>query len=298
MCVREIFQEVRPDGRLKTRYEDELCPKSRYGHLCDRAKELQRPPGYRRAEPRTSTYTHGQLPPTPPLSYHSDYTSDSDRSSKRRSGVYISGSNLLDVDRRRRSSRHERHSSGDRVPYVSSSPLSRTLSRSPPRHRHSLSSSPNPDIYNGYESSSYRDHETRERPPSFTVEIINERPKSHRRQGSSSKTSSSRNSSEEERRQRRLSGVHHGDQHRQYKKESEIARQNEAIASRAAVPQPPPSPRYRRGSVSIVPVMSVQERIRIDEEKEQRRRVKAHEREIEAQTRRLKDRFNFKEYHY
>ncbi|KAI0460651.1 hypothetical protein F5B21DRAFT_452621 [Xylaria acuta] len=208
---------------------------------------------------------------------------------------------MLDVNRRR-SSRHERQGSGERVVYMSGSPLSRTLSRTPPHHPRSLSPSPVPDLYNAYESSSYRDVEKRERPASFTVEIINERPKSHRRQGSSSKTSSSRDSIDEERRQRRLSEVHHGDQQWQRRKQSEIARQNEAIANRTPVPHVPSSPRYRRGSVSIAPVVSVPERMRMDEEKKQRHREKkeaeAVERELEAQRQRLKDRFNFKNYHY
>ncbi|KAI1752963.1 hypothetical protein F4782DRAFT_108015 [Xylaria castorea] len=302
MCVREIFTEVRPDGRQKTWSEADFCSNARHGQLCDRTQELRRPPGYRRTEARSSTYNHGQLPPTPPLSYHSDHTSDSERSSKRRSGIYINDSKMLDVNRRR-SSRHERQGSGERVVYMSSSPLSRTLSRTPPpHHSHSPSPSPVRDPYNGYESSSYRDVEKRERPTSFTVEIINERPKSHRRQGSSTKTNSSRDSIDEDRRQRRLSEVHHGDQHRQRKRESEIARQNEAIASRTPIPNAPSSPRYRRGSVSIAPVVSVPERMRIDEGKKQRLREKreadALERELEAQTQRLKDRFNFKNYHY
>ncbi|KAI0442031.1 hypothetical protein F4803DRAFT_520641 [Xylaria telfairii] len=297
MCVEEIFTEERSDGRLRTWTQADLCSNSRYGELCDRTQQLRRPPGFRRTEPRNPAYSHGQLPPTPPLSYHSD----SDKSSKRRSGTYINDQRVIDVNRRR-SSRHERQGSGERVVYLSSSPLSRTLSRTPPQYPRSLSPSPVPDVYSAYESSSYRDVEKRERPPAVTVEIINEQPKRHRRQGSSTKTSSSRDSIDEDRRQRRLSGVHHGDQHRQRRKESEIARQNEAIASRTPLPQAPSSPRYRRGSVSIAPIVSAPERKRIEMEKQQRRREKeeaeAVERELEAQTKRLKDRFNIKNYHY
>ncbi|KAJ2966792.1 hypothetical protein NUW58_g10583 [Xylaria curta] len=296
MCVNEVFTEMRPDGRLKTWSEADLCSESRHGMLCDRTQELRRPLGYRRTE-RSSSY--GQLPPTPPMSYHSDHTSDSERSSKRRSGIYINDHKMLDVNRRH-SVRHERQSSGDRVVYLGGSPLSRTLSRTPPRHPRSLSPSPVPEVYNSYESSSYRDvgDRDRERPTSIKVEIINERPKSHRRQGSSSKTSSSRDSLDEERRPRRSSDLYHGDQQRQRRKETEIARQNEAIANRPT----PSTERYRRGSVSIVPVMSAQERMRLEEEKKRRLRAKreeeALEREREAEKQRLKDRFNFKNYHY
>lgn len=296
MCVKEIFTEVRPDGRLRTWEEGDFCAYSRHGQFCDRTQELRRPPGYRR-ESRSPTYNHGQLPPTPPLSYHSDYASDSERSSRRRSGIYISDNKMLDVDRRR--SRHERQGSGERGAYLSSSPLSRTLSRTPPRHRHSISLSPGPD-YDTYEPGR-RDGETRprERAASIKIEVIKERPKSsHHRTGSSTKTSSSRDSGDEERRQRRLSEVHHGDQQRQRRKETEIARQNEAIANRVPVPAVPSSPHYRRGSVSIPPVVTVPERIRSEEEKRQRQREKkeaeAREREIEAQRLRLKDRFNLK----
>lgn len=297
MCVKEIFTEVRPDGRLKTWEEGDFCAYSRHGQFCERTQELRRPPGYRR-ESRSPTYNHGQLPPTPPLSYHSDYTSDSERSSRRRSGIYISDNKMLDVNSRR--SRHERQGSGERGAYLSSSPLSRTLSHTPPRHRHSISLSPATD-YDTYESGR-RDTETRprERAASIKVEIINERPKSsHHRAGSSSKTSSSRDSSDEERRQRRLSEAHPGDHQRQRQKETEIARQNQAIAKRSPVPTVSSSPaRYRRGSVSIPPVVTVPERIRSEEEKRQRQREKkeaeAREREIEAQRLRLKDRFNLK----
>ncbi|KAI0971048.1 hypothetical protein F4678DRAFT_433551 [Xylaria arbuscula] len=283
MCVKEVFTEMRPDGRLRTWAEGDFCSNSRRGDFCDRTQELRHPPGYRRSESRSPRFNHG-LPPTPPLSYHSDHTSDSERSSRRRSGIYINDHKVVEVNRRR-SSRHRRDGSGDRVVYVGSSPLSRT----PPLYQYSAPPSP---VYDTYEPS-YRDREvedrerSRERRASIKVEIINEQPKSHRRQGSSSKTSS-RDSTGDERRHRRLSEVHHGDQHRRSKKDSEIARQNEAIANRTAVPTAS-SPRYRRGSVAIVPTISVQERMRLKEEE-------TRERESEAQKRRLKDRFEFKSY--
>ncbi|KAI0405754.1 hypothetical protein F4802DRAFT_170408 [Xylaria palmicola] len=300
MCVKEIFTDVQPDGRLRTWSEAEYCSNARHGQFCDRTQELRRPPGYRRSEPRSSAYNHIQMPPTPPHSHHSDYNSDSERSSRRRSGIYINDHKVLDVNRRR-SSRHERQDSADRVVYPGGSPLSRTLSRTPPHYRRSVPSSPVPDLYDSPGSSSYREDRERDR-PTIKVEIINERPNSHRRQGSSSKTSSSRDSNDEERRQRRLSDLHHGDQHRQRRKDSEIARHNEAIANRIPVPQVPSSPRYRRGSVSVAPVMSVQERIRLEEERKQRhwekKEAAALEREREAEKQRLKDRFTFKNYHY
>ncbi|KAI1304380.1 hypothetical protein F5Y03DRAFT_177993 [Xylaria venustula] len=284
MCVKEVFTEMRPDGRLRTWAEGDFCPNSRRGDFCDRTQELRHPPGYRRSESRSRRFSNGQLPPTPPLSYHSDQTSDSERSSRRRSGIYINDRKVVEVNRRH-SSRHRRDGSGDRIVYVDSSPLSRT----PPLYKYSAPPSP---VYDTYEPS-YRDREvedrerSRERRASIKVEIINEQPKTHRRQGSSK--TSSRDSTGDERRQRRLSEVHHGDQQRQRKRDSEIARQNEVIANRTPIPTVPSSPRYRRGSVAIVPTISVQERMRLKEEE-------LRERELEAQRRRLKDRFEFKSY--
>ncbi|KAI1157507.1 hypothetical protein F5B18DRAFT_644781 [Nemania serpens] len=300
MCVNEIFTELRPDGRQRTWSEADLCSRSRHGQLCDRTQELRRPLGYRRTS---------QLPPTPPLSYHSDYASDSDRSGKRRSAIYINDHKVVNVNRRH-SLRHERQGSGERTLYVNNSPLARSplrsslspLSRTPPIHHHrSISSSPARDVYDSVESGSYREVKDRDRPTSIKVEIINERPKSHRRQTSSSKTNSSRDSNDEERRQRRVSDLHPGDQQRQRTKQTEIARQNDAIANRKPVPAPVPAPQassvqsYRRGSVSIASVSQIQERKRLEEEKKLRHRELKEE---EAQKQRLKDRFTFKNYHY
>ncbi|KAI0115715.1 hypothetical protein GGR51DRAFT_360374 [Nemania sp. FL0031] len=301
MCVKEIFSEMKPDGRMKTWSEAELCHNSRNGQFCDRTKELRRDLGYRRPEPKSPLYSHGQLPPTPPLSYHSDYNSDSERSSKRRSATYINDHKALDIGRRR-SVKHERQASGERIVYVDSphSPLSRSpLSRSPSHYRRSsVSSSPIRDAYSTLQPGSYRDGDdrSRERPTTIKVEIINERPKTHHRKESSSKTGSSRDSNEEDRRARRLStDLYHGDQHRQRRRDTEIARKNEEIANRAPVPAPQPTPRYRRGSVSVI---SPQERVRLEEEKKQWQRELREEEIREAEKQRLKDRFNFKHYHY
>lgn len=289
MCVNEIFTEMRPDGRTYSWSEPEYCHNSRHGQLCDRTKELRRQIGYRRPEPKSPLYTH--LPPTPPLSHHSDYASDSERSSKRRSATYINDRKVIDINRRR-SVKHERQSSGERSLY-DNSPLSRSpLSRSPPLYRRSsVSSSPARDAYDIIQPSSYRDVDDRERhrPATIKVEIIAESPKTHHRKSSSSKTSSSRDSIEEDRRQRRLSDVHHKDQHQQ----RVIARQNEAIANRA--PPASSATRYRRGSVSII---SPQEHMRLEEAKKQRLREKREEEAREAEKQRLKDRFIFKSHPY
>ncbi|KAI8626917.1 hypothetical protein F5Y19DRAFT_194679 [Xylariaceae sp. FL1651] len=298
MCEKEIYTETGPDGRVRTYSEPTyLCPNSRHGEYCDKTKEFRLPPGHRRSDPASPPHSYRQFPPTPPMSSHSENTSDSERSSKRRSGVYINGQKILDISRKR-SLRHERNGSGDRGVYVDNSSLSRT----PPLYQHSTPSSPITDVYDAYEPV-YRETivDERDRPtsshirPAIKVKITNERsPKGHHRHGSSSKTSSSRDSSGDERRQRRASDLHYEEKQRQQKLESEIHRQNEAIANRMPVPHAPASPRYRRGSVVVDPLVSMTERLRLDEEKARRRREKkeaeAREREIEAQKQRLKER--------
>ncbi|KAI1823548.1 hypothetical protein F4861DRAFT_313716 [Xylaria intraflava] len=301
MCVNNIYTDIRPDGHHRTWSEIDVCKNVRAELPCEGLKSLRHPPGYKRTEPRSPiTYSHGQLPPTPPLSYHSDHTSDSERSSKRRPSTYAAEPKVIDINRRR-SLRHDRQGSKDRVSYMSSSPLSRT----PPLHPHGMPASPIPDVYDTYEPT-YRDVDKHERPTSshghapVSVEIIDKRAHGHRRQSSSTKTSSSHGSTDDGRRQRRPS-EHHDDQYWQRKKESEIARQNEAIANRTPVPQTPQTPRYRRGSVAVASIMPVAERMRLEEERAQRQRkkeVEAQEREIEAQKQRLKDRMSRRPYNY
>ncbi|KAI1811186.1 hypothetical protein GGS20DRAFT_126658 [Poronia punctata] len=283
MCYERIYTEELADGRQITRSVPHYCEK-RCGKY-DKMPYVSS--GYREVSPaRGPSYARGQFPPTPPMSYHSDYTSDSERSSRRRSGIYINDHKVLDVDRRN-SVRHERQRSGDRSSYLSSSPLS-------PHYHHSIPPSPSSELYHD----TY-DHDRRDRPssshsgPKVTVEIINEKPKRHSRHGSSSKTSS-RDSHDDERHRRRTSDLPHGDQFRLSKKEAEIARQNAAIQNRSA-PQVPVSSSYRRGSVSLAPAQTLTDRVRHDEEKAERRRRKALEaekrREEEAQQQRLKERF-------
>ncbi|KAI2642510.1 hypothetical protein GGS21DRAFT_498206 [Xylaria nigripes] len=297
MCVKNLYTDVRSDGRHRSWSEMDYCRNIRAGLPCDGVTSLRHPPGYKRPEPRSPvTYNHGQLPPTPPRSYQSDHTSDSERSSKRRSSIYSSEHKPTDIGRRR-SLRHERQTSRDPSSHMSSSPLSRT----PPRHQPTMPASP---ISDSYEATN-READKHERPtsshgqPSINIEIVNSRSHGHRRQSSSTKTSSSHGSADEGRGQRRGSDLQHDDQYLQRKKkESEIARQNEAIANRTPVPPAPSAPRYRRGSVAIPPILPVvEQRMRLEEEKEQRQRKKeaeAKEREADALKQRLKDRMSFK----
>ncbi|KAI1435802.1 hypothetical protein GGR50DRAFT_288958 [Xylaria sp. CBS 124048] len=315
MCVNNIYTDIRPDGHHSW-CEMDQCKNIRAGLRCEGVTSLRHPPGYKRTEPRSPvTYSLGQMPPTPPQSYHSDQTSDSERSSKRRSSVYNSDPKVIDIQRRR--SRHERQVSKEHGAYLSSSPLS----RSPSLRSHGMPPSPVLDVYDTYEPT-YRDVHKHERPtsshglPAIDIEVHATRVQGHRRQASNSshgsvdegrrqtssiKTNSSRGSVDEGRRPRRLSEVQPDDQHRQRKKETEIARQNEAIANRVP-PQVSATPRYRRGSVSVATLIPATERMRLSDEdrpqRHHRKEIDAEDRESEAMKRRLKDRMSLKTHTY
>ncbi|KAI1265216.1 hypothetical protein F5Y18DRAFT_62105 [Xylariaceae sp. FL1019] len=311
MCEKDIYKELRPDGRTQT-FEKarSYCNCSMGGDYCPNITAYHHPTEQRRP-------TYNQYPPTPPMSSHSGNTSDSERPSKRKSEIYIkvngpkvadypsdserssarsseiyANSRAIPDSSRRRSSRHERQTSSDRLSYEGSSSLSRSPLRSPTFYR-SIPSSPVADVHDGY-SSSYRDSmvDERDRPssshhPSIKVEIVNH-DSTHRRKGSSSKTSSSRDSDEDERKHRRQrrASVHFEEPPKVRKekdsKKSEIARANDAIANRTAVPHTPKTP-YRRGSVSIGSLVSATEPLRIDEDKlrrrQERKALKERERE-------------------
>ncbi|KAI0165894.1 hypothetical protein GGR57DRAFT_140726 [Xylariaceae sp. FL1272] len=318
MCEKDVYTELRPDGRITTSEEPRsFCNIER--KYCERTKEYHHP-----AEQMRTAYN--QYPPTPPMSSHSEYTSDSERSSKRSSGIYVNGrkvsDNTSDSERatkrssgiyvngrkvsdisRRRSSTHERQPNSDRLSYEGSSSLSRSPLRSPTFYQRSIPSSPAADVHDRY-SSSYLDSvvDERDRPssshhPSIKVEIVND-DSTHRRKGSSSKTSSSRDSDEDERKHRRQrrASVHFEEPpkaKKEQRKQSEIARANDAIANRTAVPHTAKTP-YRRGSVSLGSLVSATEQLRIDEDKMRRRQErelrKEREREDADQKKRLKDR--------
>ncbi|CAJ2505939.1 Uu.00g000690.m01.CDS01 [Anthostomella pinea] len=305
MCETHVYPQVRPDGRLGRFSRHELCSDSYNEKPCGRVQEFQHSSEYRHME-QLSPY--GQFPPSPPLSSHS--ASDSERSSKRRSGVYTNGQKVLDVNHKR--SRSPRHERSGRVVYVDSPPLSRT----PPRQytlSRSMPSSPNADERFGTHQPRYRepivDERERERPttahlrPAIKVEVINDRPqrRSHHRRTSSSKTSS-RDSSEEERRRRAEKAAKaERDADRELQRNLEIAKANQAIAGRSAMPSAPTPPalRYRRGSVVIDRtdhLAAGMNQLNLDPEVERRRLArqaeKIKQREDEAQAQRLKERLN------
>ncbi|OTA97780.1 hypothetical protein M434DRAFT_194851 [Hypoxylon sp. CO27-5] len=293
MCHKNIYTYVYPDGHKSEQVKyDHLCEKSRHGQPCEYTKTFEHPLEYIRSGQLGSPY-NSQFPPTPPLSSHSASASDSEHSSKERSGTYVHGAKVIDPSKR--SSRRDRT---ERAVYSESPPLSRT----PPR-RYSVSrgspSSPHEETIRIRESPRRREisPEERDRPTSshirpttIEVKVINEQRHSnshHRRHGSNSH-------------------VRFEDDEKKRKIQSEIERENEAIANRPPVPATPAklSTRYRRGSVVVPPptetsLVAAMDHLSIEREQRRRERRAAEQRELEerrereeeeAQKQRLKNR--------
>jgi hypothetical protein len=311
MCKVDHYEDVRSDGRLEKYTNKEFCSKAMPPHTCAHVTDFWHPLEVRpaRLSPRMA---HDAFPPTPPRSSHS--ASGSERSSKRRSSVYIdvNGATVIDASPRRSPSRRDKH---DHVTFLDSPPLS---SRSP---RFSSPASFGDDFVFDTEPRHYRTHSRvhshDDSPshlrPSVKIEVANGRSrKTYRTHGS--KGSRSRDSSEESLlRSRRLADMLSREQEMaQRRVESEIARANELIANRPAVPMAPSThvpapPRYRRGSVKVdrpeslvsgLNALHIHDREVLQAEREHRRREKraaeakiARKRdEEEAQRQRLKDR--------
>ncbi|KAI0480714.1 hypothetical protein GGR56DRAFT_287451 [Xylariaceae sp. FL0804] len=307
MCRVHVYTQIDSRGFPERRSSKELCDRARLGQSCDEQQFI-----HPSAEPM-GPYAHNVFPPTPPLSSHSASGSGSDHSSRRRSrsGVYIKGQKVLDINQKR-SSRREK---ADRVVYVESPPLSRT----PPRQftlPRSMPSSPTAESYE-YDTYEPRYRETvvdeREylprtsrKPPTVKVEVVNNSSssnKSHRRHGS--KTSSSRDSgssSDEERKRQRRASVaaaaaldDEAEFDRQLRINAEIAEQNKIIASRPpVVPMPPTTstPRYRRGSVVVdrtEPLAAAMGQLALDREQQAKAQRRREKRAAEARELRQRD---------
>ncbi|KAI0602941.1 hypothetical protein F4775DRAFT_531244 [Biscogniauxia sp. FL1348] len=243
MCISHRYEQVLPDGHVDRWAENDLCHKSRHNKLCDYTQVLQHPAEPYHPDQLSSSYGRMQFPPTPPMSSHSASTSDSERSTKRRSGSYTLDQKVLEINNSKRSSRREKE---DRT-YIDRTPISRT----PPRQftlPDSVHSSPDRASHQSHESRRRESNVSeRDRPTTIKIEIAgSDRPqKTHRRSDASSRTSkaSSRDSSDDgsERRRRRQSVAFvETDQELQRKLqlESEIARANAAIANRPVPPTP------------------------------------------------------------
>ncbi|KAI1144255.1 hypothetical protein F5Y05DRAFT_22472 [Hypoxylon sp. FL0543] len=310
MCKKDIFTYVYPDNHRVEQVKHKLCEDSRHGQPCEYTKTFQHPPEFvRPGQLSPPAYAFGQFPPTPPLSSHSASASDSEHSSKERSGVYVNGAKVIDLNKR--SSRRDK---ADRAVYGESPPLSRTPPRRYSVSRGSPSSSREETVrIHGSPRRRETSPEERERPssshfrPTIEVKVVNEQrhSNSHRRNGSSTKSSSQDGDEEDRRRRRRNSHVRFEDDEKKKKIQSEIERENEAIANRPPVPAASVqlSSRYRRGSVVVPPtetsLVAAFDTLSLDREQRRRERQAAKQREREeqrardeeeAQKQRLKDR--------
>ncbi|KAI0181191.1 hypothetical protein GGR52DRAFT_22485 [Hypoxylon sp. FL1284] len=314
MCNEDIFTYVYPDRQRVEQVKYELCERSRHGQPCKLTRTFQHPDQYvQPGQLSPPAHAMGQFPPTPPLSSHSASASDSEHSSKGRRGRYIEGEKVIDLNRR--SSRRDK---GDRTVYVEGSSLSRTPPRkySIPR---SSPSSPRDEVIQTNESrrrekspverkrhssshsrsQSRSQSRSRSRPRSIEVKVVNEpRSSNHRRHGSS-KSSSQSGDDEERRRRRRGSHVRFEEDEKTKKIQSQIERDNEAIANRPPVPvsQPSSSARYRRGSVVVdrgsKSLITAMDKLNIERENwlyEQQAKEQRQREEQEAQKQRLMER--------
>ncbi|KAI1396039.1 hypothetical protein F4819DRAFT_154301 [Hypoxylon fuscum] len=298
MCHKNIFTYAYPDGQRVEQVKNDLCENSRHGQPCKLTKEFQHPTEYiRPGQLSPSAYGYGQFPPTPPLSSHSASASDSEHSSRGRSGVYVNGEKVIDLNKR-----PSRRDKGDRTVYVESPSLSRT----PPRKYNVPRSNPSSPREEYVHDSRRRDKspDSRERPtsshsrPSIEVKVVNEQRSNNHRRSGSNKSSSQSGDEEERRRRRRNSHVRFEDE----EKKKEIERANEAIASRPSIPtaSAPSNTRYRRGSVAIdrseTALVTAMDQLKLDKDKRRRERRVAEQREQrerdeeEAQKKRLMER--------
>ncbi|KAI0127408.1 hypothetical protein BJ170DRAFT_595278 [Xylariales sp. AK1849] len=320
MCEKHYYY-AKADGVVDKQSRIERCDQAiRRGRDCETPMKFRHPKGERPPPARLSG-SHlplSNLPPSPPSSDTSfPYSgSEAERSHKRRSGIYVNGAKVFDVSRE--PSRRERRNSNHVV--IVEPPAS---PRTPPRYDSPLASPSNSPAYTYDPRPRLYPAHTR---PEVRVEVNDHRPrrKSHSyythvpkpRRDSLSYNSGS--VSEEEirflRARQELKKAQEAKEAkdateakeaaRRRQKQAEIARANEDIANRPAVPTAPQalSPRYRRGSVSVRQTgdaladamrnVRIQETAAADAEKERRRREKRaqelrKQEEDEAQRQRL-----------
>ncbi|EKJ78234.1 hypothetical protein NXS19_011461 [Fusarium pseudograminearum] len=307
MCTTNIYTYVYPDGRREQYSQPTLCANSRHNQVCAQNYRLDHPPTYVSAYDAPAFSYTSQLPPTPqyspapstPSGSHrsgdeSDRSYSSSNSKKdRSSGVYVNGQKVLDLNRKRRGSRHHQ----ERIVLVDSPASPRT-----PPQQWSAPASPNGNTYmvDSSRDSNHRrpvivDERTLQPERRVQIEVVDNhhhRSKHHRHASSSSKES--RNSNEDEERRRRR----HEEKRQQEKEkllQKRIAEANQVIASRpvAAAPLAPKrSATYKRPSVEI-PVDQMR-RLSFEEERrdDKARRLARREekKEEEAQRERLRER--------
>ncbi|KAL4726431.1 hypothetical protein ACLX1H_007113 [Fusarium chlamydosporum] len=306
MCTTNIYTYVYPDGRREQYSQPAFCTNSRHGQVCSANFLFEHPIQYVNYD--GSSYYPTQLPPTPqyspaPSTPSGSYRSgdESDRSytssnskKERSSGIYVNGQKVLDLNRKRRSSRSEK-----RVVVVDNP----TTPRTPPQQWSAPHTAPASPVANTYMVDSSRDPNHRRpvivdertldpnqrRVQIEVVDNTHHRSKHHRH---SSKDSRHSNEDDEKRRRRQ---EEKRQQEQEERRRLRIAAANAEIASRpvARAPAPPKrSATYKRPSVEI-PVDSMR-RLSFEEERrdDKARRIARREekKEEEAQRERLRQR--------
>lgn len=257
MCTTDIFPFVNPDGSKFESRKVHRCSASRHGQPCQpevfkhatrrtdsnaRIPSTEMPPSPRYT-PRTST-------PVYQSGTESERSNKSSSSKKRRSGIYVNGTKVLNLNGHSR-----RHSRNERIVIVDSPPTPRT----PPQsfnYPHTAPPSPNMSgpLYNIVDASPMRESlrpiivDERPRPQHVKIEVVDG--KSHRRHHSNSSHNSS--NSDSERRRRRDEEERAQEEVRRQRMRARIQRANEEIEARQPVPYP-----IRRSSTYVRPGVEV-----------------------------------------
>jgi hypothetical protein len=295
MCVTNIYTYDYPDGRREQYSQPTLCANSRHGQVCADNYRFDHPASFVGSYDSSSYYPptpqYSPAPSTPRSGDESDRSHTSSSSKKDRpSGVYVNGQKVLDLNRKRRNSRHQ-----ERIVMVDSP-------RTPPQ-QWSAPASPNANTYmvDSSRGPVIVDERTRQPERRVQIEVVDNnrhhKSKHHRHHSSSSKDSRHSNEDDELKRLRR-------EERRAQDKEEQIrlriAEANAKIASRpvALAPAPPKrSSTYKRPSVEI-PVDQMR-RLSFEEERRDdkaRRLARREEKKEEEEMReRLRERLQSKQ---
>ncbi|WYZ40929.1 hypothetical protein EsH8_IV_001270 [Colletotrichum jinshuiense] len=324
MCTTDAYTDVYPDGRVREYQQPSFCSASRNGHLCANPVVYKHPPRSVSYPSPMPVYPPAgpaypfpqQMPPTPPLGSPRGASSsgnEADRARRdsssserkhRKSGVYVNGQRVLDLNRKTRTR-------GERIVIVDSPPTPRT----PPKQFASPYTAP-PSPNAGGDTPHFRySHVPRE---TLRPVIVDERPRAkveievidntHRRHHSSDSRYSHTSADDEERRRRRREREREREERERQEEEerqkrirARIDAQNAKISRRQAVPVPPaplkrtstgyapPSTDRQREQdlVDAVRRLDIAERLASDR---RAREEREREEEEEAQRRRLMER--------
>lgn len=346
MCTTNVYTYVYSDGHKEQSRQPVLCSASRNGKVCSQNVVFQHPNQYIQHTGSALGTSPGspylsQFPPTPTYSprsgtpnYRSGDESDRSRhssssSSRRRrsSSLYISGQNVIDLNRHEGSPRRERIVLVEGPPTPRTPPTQFSFANfAPPSPNASANASASPSVY----GSSPRDSNSsfsrrpvivddrvrgerveRVERPRIEIEIVEAAPSSHRtakhdrHSSTSSRDSHGRSSADDEetvrrrreREERRVEKEREEEEERQRRIRLRIAKANAEINKRPPVPMPPAPLRassFKNASADDS-VKKLAEGVRRMSFEEERREEKARhlarkqERREEEESQRLED---------